>query len=546
MPILNPASPQLHMFTRLAFRAWVRCFLCVLIASAIVLALIPLSHARAAVTSGNLGAVTRYPQANGDTWYNTWSNDGDIYALSDDAKGFNGGCSSALTINELTGDDPTTLTSPYINCMSSYGGVDDIQGNADGRVWKASGIISVDGVLYATVERQNENSALNSYPNGYQPSGDTSIIKSTDHGHTWSNAYGTTNDPNGAAPTFNSSTNQWQAMFTSSNFSTPIFINYGQDDTPLTTADGGDTYVYAISTNGYVYDNSQLLLGRVRRDQIADLNASEWQFYTGGDGNNSANWSSNPATAQPILSSSSHQLSWTEAQYLPELHRYVMPEAGYPFNSSWFNNDQTATTNWTFYESPTPWGPWTSFYTADTTPNGWYAPAFVSKFSRVDDLSTTIFTSGDFVNQNKNGDFLYSLHAFPFTLTSDSYNVVDDTSSNITYTGNWTAGTYPNFYHNTIHYSSTAGASASFPFNGTFIQWISASNNNHGMANVSIDNGPAVTVDTYSPHIGEQTILFERTGLASGQHTITITLTGTKNANSSFTYTDIDAFQSAS
>ena len=102
--------------------------------------------------------------------------------------------------------------------------------------------------------------------NGLQPSEDAVIIKTSDHGRHWSNAFGTTNDPNGAAPPMGSNGHP-QATFPGSSFANPFFINYGQDDNTASTADGGDTYVYAASTNGVAYDGSKMLLGRVPRSQ---------------------------------------------------------------------------------------------------------------------------------------------------------------------------------------------------------------------------------------------------------------------------------------
>lgn len=64
-------------------------------------------------------------------------------------------------------------------------------------------------------------------------------------------------------------------MFPGTTFGTPAFIQYGQDDNPASTVDGGDKYVYAISNNGFAYDGSYYILGRVPRSKIGDLNAAD-------------------------------------------------------------------------------------------------------------------------------------------------------------------------------------------------------------------------------------------------------------------------------
>lgn len=57
-----------------------------------------------------------------------------------------------------------------------------------------------------------------------------------------------------------------------------------------------------------------------------------------------------------------------------------------------------------------------------------------------------------------------------------------------------------------------------------------------------MDGGPAVTVDGYSAQWVKQQVLFQRTGLSPGKHTITITVTSGKNPSSAGTNVDIDAF----
>ena len=512
--------------------------LCCILSISLLALPVSQAHADANITGATLGSPTEYTSGSGDTWYNTWADDGNVYATADDASGFNGTCNNNVTFNELSGSDPNALTSPYVNCMTSFGPAVNSQGCADSYTWKNGGMISVSGTIYDVVACQEDGVGSNA--NGLQPSEDASIIKSTDHGRHWSNAFGTTNDPNGAEPPLGSNGHP-MATFPGSSFSAPFFINYGQDDNTASTADGGDTYVYAASANGVAYDGSAMILGRVLRSQIANLNSADWQYYTGapgGDGTNSANWSNDVNAAQPVLTSPSHQLSQCAIQYLPALHRYIMTSFAYAY-PAW---RPTSDTTLAFFQAPTPWGPWTQFFTQDTQPNGWYDTVPVSKFTSADGLSTTLFAAGDFGNGS-----LYHLHTFPLTLytgTQTAPTIVDDTDSGINYQGgHWTASNTAGYYNGTVHFSNTPGDSVSYTFNGTFIQWIGSTNNNHGEASVSIDGGTATTVDTYSPQWGKQAVLFEQTNLAAGQHTITITLTGNKNAASSDYYQDVDAFE---
>jgi hypothetical protein len=165
------------------------------------------------------GCSTSNPPSDGDTWYNTWANDGNVYATSDDSSGFDGACrnvrwignsfvgncndgrNSNLVVNELEGRDPKHLTSSFTNCMSSYGSAVDFGDQTqcpDHDTWKSGGLISVSGALYLVVSRQAD--AGNEYPAGYQATEDASIIKSTDHGRTWTSTWTTQPQSTGAAP----------------------------------------------------------------------------------------------------------------------------------------------------------------------------------------------------------------------------------------------------------------------------------------------------------------------------------------------------------
>jgi hypothetical protein len=535
----NSASSCFHLSQRrknLSLIFWPILVVCLLSAGFLLEPTRPV-YADASINGATLGTPYDYPSAGGDTWYNTWADNGNIYATADDASAFNGTCNNNITFNELSGNTPSSLTAPYVNCMTSYGPATNTQGCADSYTWKNGGMISVSGTIYDVVACQQDGNGSNA--NGLQPSEDASIIKSSDHGRHWSNAFGTTNDPNGAEPPLGSNGHPL-ATFPGSSFSAPFFINYGQDDNPASTADGGDAYVYAASANGVAYDGTAMILGRVRRDQIANLSGADWQYYTGspgGDGNNSANWSSDVNAAQPVLTNSNHQLSQCAIQYIPTLHRYIFTSFAYPYPAFRPTNQTTLV----FFQAPTPWGPWTQFFNQDTQPNGWYDTVPVSKFTSSDGRSTVLFAAGDFFNSS-----LYHLHAFPLALYSSSQTpptTIDDTDSGIQYQGRWTAANTSGYYNGTVHYSNTPNDSVSYTFNGTFIQWIGSTNSNHGLATVVIDSSPPTTVDTYSSQWGKQVVLYERTNLNNGQHTITITVTGNHDAASSGTYQDVDAFE---
>ena len=528
--------------------------------------------AQETITDASIGVPQTYPgqialHARGDTWYSTWGSrtyHGDIFATSDDSTGFGGKCNSNVVVNELAGAVPGALSLAHENCMISFGAKATKGDYGDGRSWKTDGIISVSGTLYLFVSRQQNGSG--GWPNGFQPSGNASIIASSDGGRTWSNGFGVHGAANGAAPRLAKGpdgTRAIQATFRGSSFATAQFISYGQDDGPASTADGGNKYVYAISTDGYVYDGSSMILGRVPRSEIGKLAAADWQFYTGqpgGDGQSPADWSGNPGDAQPILTAA-HQLSESSVQYIPGLKQYVMTDSYYPFARSWgysSNGGGVSQTTWVFYEAPHPWGPWTKFFTAPATecyftctPQtagqlGLYAPALVSKFTGMGGLTGVIFTSGDFSahNQSRPDDpLLYMLHAFPVTFGTSGQAIVDDAAAFPAGSTDWQVRYGAEGYFDaTTHGSDVPGDSASYTFTGTSISWIGPKNNDQGIANVSIDGGTPRPVDTYSRTQQTERVLFTASGLAPGQHAITIQVTARKSASSSGTRQEIDAF----
>lgn len=351
------------------------------------------------IVAGNISAATiaryndQYPTKYnyGDTYNPTWADNDNLYSPTDDTTGWNNDDSSSsnLIISQLTGT--TTITSgATVNPMSWFGGGSTF--GPDGATWKADGLVSIGGTLYLWVSRHTYG--CNQNPLAYcQPTADSSILKSTDHGLNWTNASGATN----TAPVLG------QAMFPGPLFSAPYFFQHGQDGAVSGNINNAGTYVYAISPSGSDFGASQLLLGRVLRSRIANLNASDWQFYTGGDGMQDANWGL-LASAVPVLAKAS-TLAMAGPVYNAALRTYILPE--WDWIGGNIHNSQ-----WDFYQSPTPWGPWTIFYTYlwpypavngyrdanGNSLNGAYSPAINPKSFSTDGKSMSILTSGDWTH----------------------------------------------------------------------------------------------------------------------------------------------------
>ncbi|MBP1962755.1 DUF4073 domain-containing protein [Paenibacillus aceris] len=121
---------------------------------------------------------------------------------------------------------------------------------------------------------------------------------------------------------------------------------------------------------------------------------------------------------------------------------------------------------------------------------------------------------------------------------------VDDRSSAVVYTGSWSNYNDGGDYSGTEKYSNTAGDSASFTFTGTSIQLISMKQRNMGNIDVYLDGVLAqADIDCYAPSTIKQVVLYSKTGLPAGQHTIKVVVKGTKSAQAVDKIGAIDAFE---
>lgn len=116
-----------------------------------------------------------------------------------------------------------------------------------------------------------------------------------------------------------------------------------------------------------------------------------------------------------------------------------------------------------------------------------------------------------------------------------------DSSPKVTYDG-WTAVAQPAASGGSFRSDGAAGASATLRFTGTGADWITARGPANGKASVSIDGGPATTVDLYRSSNAWQVVGRSFSGLAPGSHTIVVKVLGTRNAAATGTRIPVDAF----
>ena len=333
----------------------------------------PLSHKTAPpLLTVRVEAPIPVPNSEGDTWTPTWADNGHIYSPSNDSTGFHSAPRANIAFNRIEGNDPLQLSGKTVNPMPPYG--KEAERGPDGCTWKSSGCACIDGVLYWVVARHRYGQESGD-PRQRQTAQNASIIKSVDHGRTW---------------TRSAKLNYNAPMFPGRRFATPYFIQFGRNGAaPRNIGD----YVYAISNNGYWDCGDDMIVGRVARSRIGLLNAADWEFYIGGNGG-SASWTANVNNALPVVKDTG-RVGMTGATYLPGYQRYFMIGWYYPAGGGKMAGAATHTV-WDFYESPRPWGPWTKIGSYDSNPSGYYSPQVCPKFQTPERVYA--FTAGNWDN----------------------------------------------------------------------------------------------------------------------------------------------------
>jgi hypothetical protein len=328
---------------------------------------------------------------NGDTWMPAWTRDGSIFSATNDTRGFHQISASAnVMFSQITGDYVQLLNGKTVNIMSDYRY--HLEEQPDGCMWKTSGCLALDGMLYLVVARHAYGEKSGD-PLRRQTAQNASIIRSANGGKTWVRA---------------AQDNYDHPMFPGQRFGAPYFVNYGQEGREA-VADGSDVYIYAHSNNGFWDSGDDVILGRVLRANMPRLLASDWQFLTGGDGAAGASWSDDMHAARPVLEKKAG-LGMTGASYLPSRRCYFMIGWYYPKGGGKMPGAPSETC-WDFYTAPHPWGPWVNIGTHMWNPQGFYCPQVCPKFSSPDDTQLAVFTAGDW-----NVPEHYKLTVVPLTL----------------------------------------------------------------------------------------------------------------------------------
>ena len=119
----------------------------------------------------------------------------------------------------------------------------------------------------------------------------------------------------------------------------------------------------------------------------------------------------------------------------------------------------------------------------------------------------------------------------------------DDRNAALAYSGGWATTASGNYASGTGTFSLNAGGTVQYTFTGTGVKWYGVVGNDHGKADVYIDNVLDATIDLYTPHWAANTIVYAKRDLVSGSHTIKIVVRSDKNVASSNNYVEIDALE---
>lgn len=324
-------------------------------------------------------------QVHGDFFGNCVSNDGKAYVSTDDMHGWGGVSLSAnMSLNVFITESP--LTGANLNGLSNFGGFNTPL--SDGKTSKVMAPYCDGGNIYLLYTRLDAGGSPFSLTQG-------SILKSTDHGVSWSNGQApNTYNVNGAVPSPLSYT-----MFANSSLGASCtWVSYGADDGTLAYPDNADAYVYLICNDG-IYNGSQdhIYLIRIPHQSLPGLDATAIQYYTGAaDGSLDAAWSSSAGSilAMTVPSLPTQQLGVPTMQWMQSTGRYIFVDA---YNKTAGISGDTVMLAW---ESPHPWGPFTKIGgPTEYTPSGFYSQIAFQRTAHsatCNGVAMTFLMSGDF------------------------------------------------------------------------------------------------------------------------------------------------------
>ena len=474
----------------------------------------PRASKRIVAVELDLNGIHKWDDSNGDTWDPFWADDDHLYAFNDDGRGF-GKVQENLAFNRFDGKALTSLAGVGINPMAEYGKA-GLRGK-DHATWKACGQECIDGVFYAFVSRHVYGDESHD-PLMRQTAFNASLIKSNDRGLTWQRT---------------AQENLDRPMWAGPKFGAPFFAHYGKNGGNV-SRDGASEYVYAVSTDGFWNNGDSLILGRVGRRALPKLDASDWDYFTGGDGASSGSWSKRIDSAVPILKRPA-KCGMTPICYVPSLGIYLLISWYNPkVLTKWF---EPAGMNYDFFQAEHPWGPWSFIqsFSDGFLPSGshMYGPTLCPRFqeSHGSEVRLAMFTSGCQFEDKPSG--IYKAWTLPVVLRTEPlppFDIRAAASPEVKFSGEWTTIASPQAAEGKIHVTKNQGDSVTASFLGTGIEYIAQKAEGYGEVDLYLDGKleKKIQLGLKNFPVLSGVMVFQRLGLTRGQHTLKIVNAGAR------------------
>jgi CubicO group peptidase (beta-lactamase class C family) len=243
-----------------------------------------------------------------DNWPLTWADDDHLYTAFGDGNGFEPFVPEKLSLGlaRIEGGPENFLG---INVRSKT-----LEQKGDGKAGrKASGMLMVDGVLYLLARN----------------AGNSQLAWSQDHGATWT----------------------WCSWKFSPSFGCPTFLNFGAN---YSGARDDFVYIYSPDADDAYTPADHMVLARVRKSQIRERGAYEFLKQIG---NNFVLWTSN-ITERSAVFTNKGKCYRGNISYDAPLKRYLWCQTLPTDNPP----DGRFKGGLGIFDSPQPWGPWTTAY----------------------------------------------------------------------------------------------------------------------------------------------------------------------------------------
>ena len=244
-----------------------------------------------------------------DLWPITWAADGHLYAAWGDGGGFDG----------TDQDGRVSLGFARIEGIADHFIAANVNGGKNSenppsfpRSGKTGGILSVGGMFYAWINRQN----------GPWPDVDQGLAWSNDRAATWQNSF-------------------WVFPRGKDNFKPSTFLNFGKNYSGVPPRLKGFIYFYGIRQG----HDTEVYTGRVPIDKIQDRAA--YQFLCGLPDQQPV-WSTDLARWHPVFADPRGTGDLATVVYHPALKRFLL------------TTFHKGPGQLGIFDAPQPWGPWTT------------------------------------------------------------------------------------------------------------------------------------------------------------------------------------------